>query len=140
MSSPATGSSPLKILVVDADRRVRDSLSDLICCEVGLEAVASVGTADDARAAVADSRPDIVIIDPRLPELDAGMTLLDEFRADHPEMRLLVMGWSNDNDVAGHAEHDTRAVRPIHETLDKSASPEDILAAIAHSVRKGASK
>src|SRR4051794_21190022 len=98
----ATESLPLKILVVDADRRVRDSLRDLICCEVGLETVASVGTADDARAAVAEAQPDIVIIDPRLPELAAGMTLIDEFRAQRPGMRLLVMGWSDENDVAAH--------------------------------------
>src|SRR3954449_365339 len=89
MLSPAAPTSPLRILVVDADRRVRDSLRELIRCEVGLETVAAVGTADEAREAAAAAEPDVIVIDPRLPEVEAGIALIDELRSEHPSTRLL---------------------------------------------------
>jgi DNA-binding NarL/FixJ family response regulator len=127
--SPATPASPLRVLIVDADRRVRESLRDLICCEVGLDAVAAVGSADDARDMVAGSAPEVVVIDPLLPDLESGLGLLDELHAAHPATRLIVMGWTSEMDVAGHA---------ADAVLDKGRSPEDLVAAITHSVRRGA--
>jgi DNA-binding NarL/FixJ family response regulator len=127
--SPATPPPPIRVLIVDADRRVRESLRDLICCEVGLDAVAAVGSADDARDVVAGSVPEVVVIDPLLPGLDVGLELIDELHAAHPATRLLVMGWTSDMDVAGHA---------ADAVLDKSGSPEDLVAAITRSVRRGA--
>ena len=51
-TAPTPTTSPLRILIVDADRRVRDSLTDLIRCETRLEAVAAVGKAEAAFEAV----------------------------------------------------------------------------------------
>jgi DNA-binding NarL/FixJ family response regulator len=129
MHSPELPTSPIRVLIVDADRRVRDSLRDLICCEVGFDAVAAVGSADDARDIVAGGEPDVVVIDPLLPGVDVGLELLDELRACHPATRLLVMGWPPDMNVSGHA---------ADAVLDKGASPEDLVAAITHAVRRGA--
>jgi DNA-binding NarL/FixJ family response regulator len=129
MLLPATPASPLRVLIVDADRRVRESLRDLLCCEVGLDAVVAVGTADEARSAAAESESEVVVIDPRLPGLETGLDLIDEFHALHPAARLLVMSWTADLDVAGHS---------ADALLDKSASPEELVAAITRSVRKGA--
>jgi DNA-binding NarL/FixJ family response regulator len=129
MQAPATGSSPLQVLIVDADRRVRDSLRDLLCCEVGTDCIVAVGSIEDARLAVDTAEPAVVVIDPRLPGIADGIGLLDQLRAEHPATRVLVMSWSHDADVAGHA------TEPV---LDKNASPEDLVAAITRSVRKGA--
>jgi DNA-binding NarL/FixJ family response regulator len=129
MLSPATPPSPIRVLIVDADRRVRESLRDLVCCEVGFDAVAAVGSVEDARTVVASAEPEVVVIDPLLPGIETGLELLDELRASHPATRLLVMGWTGDTDGAGHA---------ADAVLDKSASPEDLVAAITRSVRRGA--
>ena len=66
--------SPLapRVVIVDADRRVQQSLSDLL----GLTGkIAVVGRAGDVRAALEEverSEPDVVLIDPRLPDVEAG--------------------------------------------------------------------
>ncbi len=131
MPSPATGTSPLRVLVVDADRRVRESLCDLIRCETTFEAVTAVGTAAEAAACVADCRPDVVVIDPRLPDVDAGLGLLAHLRSTYPDTRLLVMSWSAETDAVA---------RGADGMLDKSASPEDLVAAITQAVRRGSTR
>ena len=64
-----TPSAP-RVVIVDADRRVQQSLADLL--GIGGE-VRVVGRASDVRAAletVEETRPDAVLVDPRLPVLE----------------------------------------------------------------------
>jgi DNA-binding response OmpR family regulator len=39
--------------------------------------------------------PDVVVIDPRLPEIDGGRALIGRVRETSPATRVLVMGWSD---------------------------------------------
>ncbi len=126
MLSPAT-TPPIRVLIVDADRRVRDSLCDLIECDAALEAVAAVGTADEAARSAADLQPDVVVIDPRLPEVATGAGLLGRLRAAVPSTRLLVMSWSPE---AGGV------LDAADGLIDKNASPEALVAAIAASMAR----
>ena len=128
MLSPATGTSPLRVLIVDADRRVRDSLCDLLRCETEPVSVASVGSGEEALAAIARSPVDVVVIDPNLPDLNTGLGLIADLRTGYPAIRLLLMTWSADLDVAAHG---------VDGVLDKAASPEELVAAIAAAARKG---
>ena len=72
---PVLSSSP-RVVIVDADRRVQQSLADLL----GLTGeVNVVGRAGDVRAALQEverSRPDVVLVDPRLPDIEAGIALI----------------------------------------------------------------
>src|SRR3989442_6838430 len=97
MSSPLTRSTPLsaqRIRVVDADHRVRHSLAGLIALADGVEAVGAASEAAEAIAAVRRTHPDIVVIDPRLPELEAGLALVPAIHRVQPAALVLVMGWS----------------------------------------------
>src|SRR5438093_8008493 len=97
MSSPLTRSTPLsaqRILVVDADHRVRDSLAGLIALADGVEVVGAASEAAGAIGAVRRTHPDIVVIDPRLPELEAGLALIPAMHRVQPAALVLVMGWS----------------------------------------------
>jgi CheY-like chemotaxis protein len=84
----------LRLLVVDADRRVRASLAGLLDLAEHIEVV---GSASHARAAVdacAACRPDAIIVDPRLPELADGIAFVRGLRTDRPEVRVVVIAWS----------------------------------------------
>jgi CheY-like chemotaxis protein len=86
---------PLRLLVVDADRRVRSSLADLLALAEHVEVVGSAGHARAAVDACEAERPDAVVIDPRLPELPEGIAFIRGLRADHPEVRVVVVAWSS---------------------------------------------
>jgi DNA-binding NarL/FixJ family response regulator len=83
-----------RVAVVDADRRVQQSLAEVL----RVAGVDVVGTAGDVRAAlelVSTSAPSVVIVDPRLPDLDAGLALLSSVSLGWPGTRIVVMGWSD---------------------------------------------
>jgi len=121
--SPLPGSkTPPRVLIVDADRRVQQSLSDLlgVTGEVGV-----VGRAGDVRAAleqVETSRPDVVLMDPRLPDIEAGVALIGGMSRAWPDLRIVLTGWS---DTEGHVltNMPTRFV-------SKSGTPEEFVRAV----------
>ena len=112
-----------RVVIVDADRRVMQSLADLL----GVTGeVAVVGGAADVRAAlelVEQARPDVVLVDPRLPDVEAGVALIAGLARAWPSMRIVMTGW---NDTEGHAFLGARSATYV----SKSASPEEFAAAI----------
>lgn len=86
---------PLRVLVVDADDRVRESLTGLLAIGDRVLVVGSAGQARTALELVVDQRPDLVVVDPRLPELDGGLAFIRELRDLVPEVRILAMSWSD---------------------------------------------
>jgi DNA-binding NarL/FixJ family response regulator len=87
-----------RILVVDADHRVRDSFAGLIALVDGVEVVGTTGQPPEAMAALRRNHPDIVVIDPRLPELGVGLALVGAMHRARPDVRVLVLGWSGDHE------------------------------------------
>ena len=87
--------APLRILVVDADDRVRESLTGLLAIGDRLSVVGSSGQAQVALALAHEHHPDLVVVDPRLPEVDGGVSFIAELRASCPDVRVLAMSWSN---------------------------------------------
>jgi DNA-binding NarL/FixJ family response regulator len=110
------------VVIVDADRRVMQSLADLL----GVTGeIAIVGGAGDVRSAlelVEEARPDVALIDPRLPDIEAGVALIAGLTRAWPSMRIVMTGWS---DTEGH-------IQPGGSTtyVSKSASPEEFATAI----------
>ena len=86
---------PIRVLVVDADDRVRESLTGLLAIGGRCTVVASAGLAGPAFDIAIDSEPDVVIVDPRLPEVDGGMAFIARLRAHLPAVRILAMSWSD---------------------------------------------
>lgn len=94
-SEPGSPVTPApRVVVVDADRRVQQSLAEVL----RVAGVDVVGTAGDVRSAlelVSAEGPGVVLVDPRLPDLDAGMALLSSVSLGWPGTRIVVMGWSD---------------------------------------------
>ena len=86
---------PLRVLVVDADDRTRESLSGLLSISGQCMVVASSGQVGQAIDLALDHRPDVVVVDPRLPEVDGGIAFITRLRAELPAVRILAMSWSD---------------------------------------------
>ena len=83
--------APVRVLVVDSDRRVRQSLAGLIRVSDGLDLS---GVAADPVAAVhllEDDGTDVLLIDPRLPEAEMGLALLTELHRRWPGVAIVAM-------------------------------------------------
>lgn len=90
--------SPL-VVIVDADRRVRHSLAELLRLG-GVRVAGSAGGADEALALLEQRRPDVLVIDPRLPTPADGTQLLATVRQMWPRLRLLLMDWPQRDEAA----------------------------------------
>jgi len=95
-----TGLRP-SILVVDDDSSLR------LLCRVNLELegfhVREAASADEARAAVNDARPDAVLLDVHLRPDGGSLELLDELRGDGL-LVALVTGSADLDDLRGRAD------------------------------------
>jgi CheY-like chemotaxis protein len=96
VTDPQVLSSPLRVLVVDSDERVRDSLAGLLCIGERCIVVGSVADSAEALAIVASSVPDVVILDPRIEEPDGGRSFIARLRTVNPTVRIVAMSWSAD--------------------------------------------
>lgn len=88
--------APVRVLVVDADRRVRQSLGGLIDLAEDLHVVGSASDPASALAILDADRADVVLMDPRLPEIEAGLALLVELHRRWPALALVAMSCSED--------------------------------------------
>jgi DNA-binding NarL/FixJ family response regulator len=79
-----------KILVVDDHPMVRDGLRRLLSQESDLVWCGEAGTVAETHTAVAELRPDLVILDLRLRGGD-GLELIKSLKAQHPDLRILIL-------------------------------------------------
>ena len=83
--------SAVKLLLVEDHRLVRESLRALLEDEVGLELeLAEAGSAAEALAQAMTFRPELILLDLSLPDLD-GLTALRLLRERAPRARVLVL-------------------------------------------------
>jgi DNA-binding NarL/FixJ family response regulator len=81
----------MRIVIADDAAILRDGLAHLLTAR-GHEIVAAVGDAQALRAAVAEHRPDVAVIDIRMPptHTDEGLRTAIELRRDHPDVGILL--------------------------------------------------
>ena len=63
-------STPIRVVLVEDNEVFREALELLLGLRTDMQVVASVSDGDDAAAAAAQMRPDVVVMDYRLPGLD----------------------------------------------------------------------
>lgn len=63
------GPMPLRVVVVDDDARFRLMARRVLSAD-GVDVVAEAGTGEEAMVVLAESRPDVVLLDVRLPGID----------------------------------------------------------------------
>ncbi len=80
----------IRILVVDDHEVVRLGLKTLFRTVPGCEIVGEAGTVSEAIAAAEQSRPDVVLMDVRLPD-GSGVEACREIRSARPETRVIML-------------------------------------------------
>ena len=80
----------MRIVIVDDDPLVRMGLRAIVGSEPGWDVVGEAGDGQTALAVVAEHRPDIVLMDVRMPHLD-GLTATREITAGDSGAKVLVL-------------------------------------------------
>jgi DNA-binding NarL/FixJ family response regulator len=112
-----------RVVVIDADRRVQQSVSDALQLS---GRVAVVGCAGDVRGAlelIALRQPSVVVMDPRLPDVPAALGLLSGIERAWPRLRIVMIGWS---DALEHPQ----LARWADAVVAKSASADEFVDAV----------
>ena len=120
---PRPSTDLIRVVIVDADDRTRESLGGLLEISGRIEIVGSAGRTDRAVELVAATRPDVVVVDPRLAGPDDGMVLIARLRARWPDLGILAIGPS------GSLESEARA-RGGDGYARKTYRPAELVAAI----------
>jgi serine/threonine-protein kinase len=82
----------VRVVIADDEVLLREGLERLLT-EAGVEVVAKVGTADELRRKVELARPEVAIVDIKMPptHADEGLVAAQEIRESHPEVGVLVL-------------------------------------------------
>jgi len=81
---------PIRILLVEDNQVFREALELLLGMRADLEVVASVGDGSEAVAAVGQHRPQVVLMDYRLPGMD-GVQATAAVRQAHPDVAVVCL-------------------------------------------------
>ncbi|MDP1900576.1 MAG: response regulator [Rubrivivax sp.] len=118
-----------RIVLVDDHALCRNGLSDLLTHRGGMEVVAALVDPDQLLNVLRESKPDLVVLDLRMPTTD-GLTLLRRLRAEGIDTPALILTMSD-------SEHDLSAAlrAGVRGYLLKDMEPEDLVSAIGHAAR-----
>ena len=124
-------SAPVRLLLVDDHPVFLDGLAALFAGEPWAEVVATERTAAAALHQVDATRPDVAVVDLRLPDLD-GVELTRRLLGRRPALRILLLTMHASQDAVLRALGAGAAGYVL-----KDAEPEDVLAAVRQVARGG---
>ncbi|MEU1537812.1 response regulator transcription factor [Actinacidiphila glaucinigra] len=93
-----TERAPIRVFLVDDHEVVRRGLHDLLDAEPDIEVAGEAGTVDQALARAPALRPDVAILDVRLPDGD-GIGVCRELRSRMPGLACLMLTSFDDDDA-----------------------------------------
>jgi DNA-binding NarL/FixJ family response regulator len=82
----------MRVVIADDSVLMREGVARVLA-EAGIEVAASVGDADGLRRVVATEKPDVAIVDVRMPptQTDEGARAAETIREHHPEVGVLML-------------------------------------------------
>ncbi|WP_447007734.1 response regulator [Saccharothrix isguenensis] len=93
MSAPG---SAVRVLIVDDQALFREALATLLEVQPEIEVVGEAGNGEEAVRRCAELRPDVVLMDLRMPVLD-GIAATDRLRVEQPGVRVLALTTFDDD-------------------------------------------
>jgi two-component system response regulator DevR len=89
---------PIGVFLVDDHEVVRAGVASLIDAEDDMEVVGDTGSAVDAVRRIRQARPDVVVLDVRLPD-GSGVDVCRDVRSDNPDVKVLMLTSFADDDA-----------------------------------------
>ncbi|HET6672366.1 MAG TPA: response regulator transcription factor [Agromyces sp.] len=124
----------IRVLVADDQALFREALTTLLEVQPGIEVVGEAGNGEEAVRRSDELRPDVVLMDLRMPVLD-GIAATARLRTEQPGVRVLALTtFDDDEDVfaalragaVGYLLKDVTSARLV-EALDAAARGESVL-------------
>jgi len=88
----------VRVFLLDDHEIVRRGVKELLEADGDLEVVGEAGTAGEAMARIPPTRPDVAVLDVRLPDGD-GVQVCREIRSAHPEIQCLMLTSFSDDEA-----------------------------------------
>ncbi|HLU75474.1 MAG TPA: response regulator transcription factor [Nonomuraea sp.] len=121
--------SAVRVLLVDDQELMRQGLRKLLEIEDGVEVVGEAADGLAALALVAETRPDVALVDARMPRMD-GVELITRLSAEHPSVAAIVLSTFDEDDYIYGALRGGAVGY-----LLKDCSPDELVAAILRASR-----
>jgi two-component system, NarL family, response regulator DevR len=106
----------VRVFLLDDHEVVRRGLRELLETDGGVEVVGEAGTAEEALSRIPPTKPDVAVLDVRLPDGD-GIEVCRDVRSRHPEIHCLMLTSFTDDDallqsiLAGAAGYVAKQIR-----------------------------
>ncbi|MBB4773749.1 MULTISPECIES: response regulator transcription factor [Actinomadura] len=94
----AGGAKPIRVFLLDDHEVVRRGVAALLSAEDDIEIAGEAGTAEQALARIPAARPDVAVLDVRLPDGD-GVSVCRELRSRLPGLACLMLTSYDDEDA-----------------------------------------
>jgi len=91
------GNEVIKVLLVDDHRILREGLRALLSEQPGLVVVGDASDGEAALAMIAESHPDVVVMDMVMPRM-SGLEATSLIRKRHPQVRVLILSMYDDDE------------------------------------------
>jgi DNA-binding NarL/FixJ family response regulator len=98
MSEPEPGAKQIRVFLLDDHEIVRRGVRELLESHPDITVVGEAGTASSALARIPALRPDVAVLDVRLPDGD-GVTVCREIRSKMPEVACLMLTSFGDDEA-----------------------------------------
>jgi len=89
---------PVRVFLLDDHEIVRDGIIHLLSAAAGLEVVGEAATAAEALRRIPAVRPDVAVLDARLPD-GSGIDVCRDIRSTVPSVRCLILTSYDDDDA-----------------------------------------
>jgi DNA-binding NarL/FixJ family response regulator len=125
---------PIRVFLLDDHEVVRRGLRELLEGEADIEVVGESGLAEEAARRIPALRPDVAILDARLPD-GSGIDVCREIRSRDPEIKALILTSFDDDEalfsaiMAGAAGYTLKQVKgnDLVETVRRVAAGQSML-------------
>jgi DNA-binding NarL/FixJ family response regulator len=118
----------LRVVIVDDHRLMLDALLLTLRDAEEIELVGETHEGRKVLPLVAETRPDVVLLDFRMPDMD-GLAVLDRIRKHHPDVKVIMLSGSDDPELIQEALR-----RGASAFILKQIDPQDLPGAIRQAV------
>jgi two-component system, NarL family, response regulator DevR len=89
---------PIRVFLLDDHEIVRRGIADLLSAAPDVDVVGEASTAAEAMRRIPAARPDVAVLDGRLPD-GSGIDVCRDIRSAHPEIHCLILTSYDDDDA-----------------------------------------